>query len=149
LVGREGFLDGKDATVYGTAILLEPREARRRGAVPGEAPAEAAGQDGCKLMATTSAIAATTAAILHLLRSGYNPADFYNASLDFQVYVANDFLNPMDEGVSLLLYRIYHDGTNRTPAGRVTANGRRARTMLPLELRFLVTAWAKTASLQT
>ena len=57
-------------------------------------------------MATTSAISATTESIIRLLRSAYDPAAFNNAQLDFQVYVANDFLAPMDEGVSLLLYRI-------------------------------------------
>jgi hypothetical protein len=99
-------------------------------------------------MATTSAIAATCEAIVRLLRSSYNPADFNNAPLDFQVYVPEDFLNPMDEGVSLFLYRIYHDGTYRTPPGRIQPNGQRGRTKLPLELHFLLTSWAKKASLQ-
>jgi hypothetical protein len=99
-------------------------------------------------MATTSAVAATMEAIIRLLRASYNPAAFNDAPLDFQVYVADDFLKPMDEGVSLLLYRVYHDGTNRTPAGRIQPNGQRGRTKLPVELHFLLTAWAKTASLQ-
>ena len=99
-------------------------------------------------MATVSAVAATTEAVIRLLRSSFNPADFNNASLDFQVYVADDFLKPMDEGVSLLLYRIYHDGTNRSPAGRMQPNGQRGPTKLPVELHLLLTAWAKTASLQ-
>ena len=99
-------------------------------------------------MATPSAISATTESVIRLLRSSYNPADFNNASLDFQVYVANDFLNPMDEGVSLLLYRIYHDGTNRNPPGRLQPDGQRGRNKLPLELHFMLTAWAKQASLQ-
>jgi hypothetical protein len=99
-------------------------------------------------MATLSAIAATTEAIIRLLRSSYDPTQFNNAQLDFQVYVANDFLSPMDEGVSLLLYRIFQDGTNRTPPGRLQSNGQRGPTKLPLELHFLLTAWAKTASLQ-
>jgi len=54
----------------------------------------------------------------------------------------------MDEGISLLLYRIFQDGTNRTPPGRVQPNGKRGPTKLPLELHFLLTAWAKSASLQ-
>lgn len=99
-------------------------------------------------MATPSAIAATTEAVIRLLRSSFNPGDFNNAALDFQVYAADDFLKPMDEGVSLLLYRIYHDGTNRTPPGRLQPNGQRGPTKLPLELHFMLTAWAKTASLQ-
>lgn len=99
-------------------------------------------------MASTSAISATTESVIRLLRSSYNPAEFNNAPLDFQVYVASNFHNPMEEGVSLLLYRIYHDGTNRTPAGRLHQNGQRDHTKLPLELHFMLTAWAKQATLQ-
>jgi len=99
-------------------------------------------------MATLSAVAATSEAIIRLLRSSYDPTQFNNASLDFQVYVSSDFLTPMDEGVSLLLYRIFPDGTSRTPPGRLQKNGQRGPTKLPLELHFLLTAWAKTASLQ-
>ena len=99
-------------------------------------------------MASTSAISATTESVIRLLRSSYIPANFNNAALDFQVYVANDFLTPMDEGVSLLLYRIYHDGSPRTPLGRTQPNGQRDRTKLPLELHFMLTSWAKQASLQ-
>jgi len=99
-------------------------------------------------MATTSAISATTESVIRLLRNAYDPAQFNNAQLDFQVYVANDFLSPMDEGVSLLLYRIYHDGSPRTPPGRLQSDGQRERTKLPLELHFMLTAWAKQATLQ-
>jgi hypothetical protein len=99
-------------------------------------------------MASTSAISATTESVIRLLRSSYNPANFNNAALDFQVYVAYNFQAPMDEGVSLLLYRIYQDGSPRTPPGRMQPNGQRGRTKLPLELHFMLTAWAKQASLQ-
>jgi hypothetical protein len=99
-------------------------------------------------MATLSAIAATTEAIIRVLQSSYDPTQFNNASMQFQVYVSNDFLNPMDEGVSLLLYRVFPEGTYRTPPGRVQPNGQRGPSKLPLELHFLLTAWAKTASLQ-
>jgi len=99
-------------------------------------------------MASTSAISATTESVIRLLRSSYDPTEFNNASLDFQVYVSTDFMTPMDEGVSLLLYRIYHDGWPRNPPGRVQPNGQRGRTKLPLELHFMLTAWAKQATLQ-
>ena len=85
---------------------------------------------------------------MRLLRSSYDPADFNGATLDFQVYVAEDFNRPMEEGVSLFLYRVYQNGNNRTPAGRVLPDGRRQATKLPLDLHFLLTAWAKKASLQ-
>jgi|SRR5579862_2535654 len=97
-------------------------------------------------MALTSAISAVTETVISLLR---NSCTLPEASqLQFQVYVSNDFLSPMDEGISLLLYRIYPDGTNRRPPGRLLANGQRGRSKLPLELHFMLTAWAKTATLQ-
>jgi hypothetical protein len=99
-------------------------------------------------VATYDAIAGTCEAIVRLLRSRFNPQDFDGATLDFQVYVAGDFQTPMDEGVSLFLYRIYPNGTQRTPAGRILPDGSQQRTMLPLDLHFLLTAWAKKASLQ-
>ncbi|MBZ5569153.1 MAG: DUF4255 domain-containing protein [Acidobacteriia bacterium] len=99
-------------------------------------------------MATTQAIASTCEAVVRLLRSNYDPADFNGATLDFQVYVAEDFNRPMEEGVSLFLYRVYQNGNYRTPAGRLLPDGRRQATKLPLDLHFLLTAWAKKASLQ-
>lgn len=98
-------------------------------------------------MASQVAIASTCEAVVRLLRSNFNPAEFNNATLDFQVYVADNFLQPMDQGVSLLLYRVYHNGSHRTPAGRIVGS-QRQRTKLPLDLHFLLTAWAKTASRQ-
>ncbi|HZT75349.1 MAG TPA: DUF4255 domain-containing protein [Vicinamibacterales bacterium] len=98
-------------------------------------------------MATYPAIAATCEAIVRLLRANVQPGDFNNATLDFQVYVADNFLQPMDQGVSVLLYRIYHNSAHRTPPGRIVG-GQRQRTKLPVDLHFLLTAWAKTASRQ-
>lgn len=98
-------------------------------------------------MANYAAIAGTCEAVIRLLRSNYDPANFNGVSLDFQVYVTQDFHQPMDEGVSVFLYRIYQNGNYRTPAGRWTPEGRQA-TKLPIDLHFLLTAWAKKASLQ-
>jgi hypothetical protein len=98
-------------------------------------------------VATHVAIASTSEAIVRLLRSNFDPAEFNNTTLDFQVYVAENFLQPMDQGVSLLLYRIYPNGSHRTPPGRII-NGQRQRTKLPVDLHFLLTAWARTASRQ-
>ena len=99
-------------------------------------------------MASTRAIAGACEAIVRLLRSRFDPQYFGGATLDFQVYVAGDFVTPMDEGVSLFLYRIYHNGTRRIVSGRVLPDGTRERTKLPVDLHFLLTAWAKKASLQ-
>jgi hypothetical protein len=99
-------------------------------------------------MASTRGIAGACEAIVRLLRSRFDPQNFGGATLDFQVYVAEDFLRPMEEGVSLFLYRIYHNGTQRIVSGRVLPDGSRQRSKLPVDLHFLLTAWAKKASLQ-
>jgi len=98
-------------------------------------------------VASYSAVANTCEAVIRLLRASYVPALFNDAALDFQVYVADNFLQPMDQGVSLLLYRIYHNAHQRTAPGRVVS-GRRQRPMLSLDLHFLLTAWARSASRQ-
>src|SRR5712691_10454343 len=98
-------------------------------------------------MASHAGIAGTCEAIVRLLRSNFDPAEFNNAALDFQVYVADNFQQPMDQGVSLLLYRIYHNAHQRTAPGRLVS-GRRQRPMLSLDLHFLLTAWARSASRQ-
>jgi hypothetical protein len=99
-------------------------------------------------MASHVAIASTCEAIVRLLRAGYNPAEFNNAALEFQVYVADNFLQPMEQGVSLLLYRIYHNTSMGSTPGRLLSKGGRTRSQLPIDLHFLLTAWAKTASRQ-
>jgi hypothetical protein len=99
-------------------------------------------------MATYRAISAVSNSIVHLLQSQYVPTDFDGNLLEFRVYIAQDFLKPMDAGVSVLLYRIYPNQHHRTPPGRRLPGGRQQRHMLPVDLHFLLTAWAKDASLQ-
>lgn len=100
-------------------------------------------------MANHRGIAAVADAITNLLQSQYSAADFDGASLQFKVYVARDFAaSPMPAGVSVFLYRIYPNSSHRTPPGRLNPDGTRQRPMLPLDLHFLLTAWAKDASLQ-
>lgn len=100
-------------------------------------------------MANYRAISAVSDAIVNLLQSQYSPADFDGASLQFRVYVARDFTaSPMQAGVSVFLYRIYPNHSQRTPAGRLNPDGTRQRPMLPLDLHFLLTAWGRDASLQ-
>lgn len=101
-------------------------------------------------MAGYRAIATVCEAVKNLLASHYtnNPADFDGNQLEFQVYSAKDFTKPMTAGVSVFLYRIYTNSTHRNPSGRVGPTGRRYRTQLPLDLYFLLTAWAQDASVQ-
>lgn len=99
-------------------------------------------------MSSYVGIASTMEALVRLLRSSYDPGDFNGAILDFQVYVSADFDDPMEQGVSLFLYRVYHNGAVRAPQGRLLPDGRRQRARLPVDLHFLATAWAPRASLQ-
>jgi hypothetical protein len=69
-------------------------------------------------------------------------------ALEFKVYLASDFATPMDAGVSIFLYRIYVNHNHRSPSSRTDVTGRRYRPLLPLDLYFLLTAWAKDATLQ-
>lgn len=99
-------------------------------------------------MSGHAGIASTLEAVVRVLRAAYDPDDFNGAVLDFQVYVSDDFTHPMEQGVSLFLYRIYPNGAVRAPQGRLLPDGRRQRNKLPLDLHFLATAWARKASLQ-
>jgi len=99
-------------------------------------------------VSTHAGVASTLEAVVRLLRAAYDPADFNGAVLDFQVYVSDDFTHPMEQGVSLFLYRVYPNGAARAPQGRLLPDGRRQRTKLPVDLHFIATAWARRASLQ-
>jgi hypothetical protein len=98
-------------------------------------------------MASYRAVAAVCEAVRRFLQSNYRFEDFNN-ELEFDVYLARNFSAPMNAGVSLFLYRIFPNGTHRTPPGRLTPQGSRYRTQLPLDLHFLLTAWGQDASLQ-
>jgi hypothetical protein len=100
-------------------------------------------------LADYRAIAAVSEAVVELLHARF-VADprYFNNQLEFRVYLAKDFAQPMSAGVSIFLYRIYPNGTVRTPRGRPNAEGQRYRNQLPLDLHFLLTAWAQDPSLQ-
>jgi hypothetical protein len=99
-------------------------------------------------MATYRAIGATCEAVVGTLRQAWRPEMFYNASLQFAVYTTKDFATPMETGVSLFLYRVTLNGVQRTPPGRRGPLDQPRRTQLPLDLHFLLTPWAKQASLE-
>ena len=98
-------------------------------------------------MADFRAVATVCETVVELLRASYRPEDFNN-ELEFRVFTPRDFSSPIANGVSLFLYRIYPNGVNRTPAGRLGVDGRRLQTELPVELHFLLTVWGREASLQ-
>jgi hypothetical protein len=100
-------------------------------------------------VADYQAIMAVSKAVLELLRRNYEPKDFNFTELVFEVFQAKDFSKKtIDSGVSLFMYRIFPNGSHRTPSGRIDVTGRRHRTQLAVDLHFLLTAWGNDASLQ-
>src|SRR5437868_4491956 len=86
-------------------------------------------------LADYRAIAAVSEAVIELLQARYTAEpNFFNNQLEFRVYLAKDFAQPMAAGVSVFLYRIYPNGTVRTPRGRPGPAGQRYRNQLPLDL---------------
>ncbi len=98
-------------------------------------------------MAKHQAIAATSSALLGMLRDRY-PRDEFGTSLDFDLYQSRNFESPMREGFSVFLYRVSINSTVRNMAPRRAADGRRFRPSLPLDLHYLVTPWAEDGELQ-
>ena len=97
-------------------------------------------------MGTFQAIAATGQAMLGLLSDAVPRDQFPNAQ--FELYQMSNFQQPMDEGVSLFLYRIAANTSRRNLPPTVGPDGRRFRPPLPIDLFYIVTAWAPTAERQ-
>jgi Pvc16 N-terminal domain len=97
-------------------------------------------------MATYHAIAATGEAILGLLEAARPQPEFANAQ--FALYQSTNFQNPMEEGISLYLYRVATNTTRRNLPPSIGPDGRRYRPPLPLDLHYLLTPWARTAAKQ-
>jgi hypothetical protein len=94
-------------------------------------------------MATANAIAATGKAILGLIASGIPRDEF--ATAKFELYQARDFQSPMSEGISLYLYRITPAGEIRNYPPRIAPNGLKYKQLLPINLHYILSAWAKEA----
>lgn len=99
-------------------------------------------------MATYRAVGATCEAIVRLLQQSWRREIFDGTDLQFAVYRTGDFATPMDAGVSLYLYRVMVNTVQRTPPPKPGPGNRRRRPQLPLDLHFLLTPWAKDASLE-
>jgi len=92
-------------------------------------------------MATCAAISATSEAVLGLLRSAAAGSEFAGAA--FAHYSHQQFEDPMADGISLHLYRVTI-GSGRNQQPRLGLDGLRYRPSLPVDLHYLLTAWAAT-----
>jgi hypothetical protein len=93
-------------------------------------------------MANYRAIAATSTALVGLIRDHY-PRDEFGAGLEVFLYQTRDFDSPMLEGFSVYLYRVAVNGTVRNLTYRRSLDGRRFRPSLPLDLQYMITPWAQ------
>ncbi|TQN48553.1 uncharacterized protein DUF4255 [Humibacillus xanthopallidus] len=98
-------------------------------------------------MATHRAIESACQGVVELLRNNYDPAAF-NRDLEFRVLAASAFQRGLTAGVSLFVYRVMVGDTPRTPPGRHVDSGVRLQPQLPVDVHFILTAWAPDASLQ-
>jgi len=96
-------------------------------------------------LATYHAIAVISQAILGMLAEAAPRPEFTGAQ--FELYLARDFQNPMEEGVSLYLYRVGTSSRRNLPS-RLGPNGERYRPPLPIDLYYLLTTWARTSAKQ-
>lgn len=90
-------------------------------------------------MATYPALAATSEAILGLLKRAAVGTEFEGGA--FEHYQAASFASPMPDGVALYLYRVTVS-SNRNLPPRIGRDGRRYGPPLPLDLHYLVIPWA-------
>jgi uncharacterized protein DUF4255 len=94
-------------------------------------------------LGTFQAIAATGQAMLGLLSDACPRDQFPNAQ--FELYQMSNFQQPMEEGISLFLYRIAANTTRRNLPPSVAPDGRRFRPPIPLDLYYIASVWAPTA----
>jgi hypothetical protein len=93
-------------------------------------------------MANHRAIAAVSTALEGLIRDGY-PRDEFGSGLNVTLYQTRDFETPMQEGISVYLYRVAPNGTVRNRSVRRNAAGEAYRPSLPVDLHYLLTPWAQ------
>jgi hypothetical protein len=91
----------------------------------------------------TQAIAAVGQAMLGLLADAVPRDEFPNAQ--FELYQLSNFQSPMEEGVSLYLYRLAVNTSRRNLPPTVAEDGRKFKPPLPIDLYYVLSAWAQTA----
>lgn len=98
-------------------------------------------------MAKSDAIAATSEALLGLIRDRYPRSDF-GTGLETAIYQPRDFDQPMTDGFSIFLFRVSVNGSVRNLSFRRAPDGQRFRPSLPLDLQYMITPWAKDGAVQ-
>jgi hypothetical protein len=100
-------------------------------------------------MATYGGIAATSNAIIGMLETAA-VAEPEFATAGFSLFTSADLQKPPGERLacSLYLYHVAVNGERRNQPARLDAFGIRHKPRIPLDLHYLLTAWAKDATIQ-
>jgi hypothetical protein len=88
-------------------------------------------------------VAAVGEALLALLAAARPTPEF--ASAQFELYQGRNFATPMEEGICFYLHRITPGSNVRNLPPRVTADGRRFRPSVPVDLHYLLIPFARDA----
>jgi hypothetical protein len=94
-------------------------------------------------MAAPYAIAAVGKALLAVLSASRPVPEF--AGADFDLYQARHLSAPMEEGIALYLHRVTPGSSVRNLPPRIGPDGRRYRPSVPIDLHYLLIAWARDA----
>jgi hypothetical protein len=95
-------------------------------------------------VATYQAIGSVAEAVARLLEQTWQPALLNGIDLQFSVYQGKDFSSPMDAGISVFVYQVAVNKTQRTLPPTQPLH----RRPLPLDILLLLTAWAQDASVE-
>jgi hypothetical protein len=99
-------------------------------------------------MAHYYAIAAVSAAIRGLLADARVQPEFSSAQIELLQMADFQKAKPIEEGISICLYRVAVSATQRSLSAGLDLRGRRRLPALPVDLHYLLTAWGKTAAKQ-
>jgi hypothetical protein len=96
-------------------------------------------------LASYYAIAAISQTILGVLADTCPKPEFAGAR--FELFQISDFQKekPLEEGISLFLYRVALSSVQRNRQPHIKADNKRYRPPLPIDLYYLVSAWGRTA----
>lgn len=97
-------------------------------------------------MATTEAIALFVESAMTLLRASLPPLVNPTRIVATRPSQFVDFNDPPTPAVTIFLYRVTVEDSQRNRASRILPGGRTSRPLLPLNLHFLVTPWARQIS---
>lgn len=97
-------------------------------------------------MASRQAIGSVGQAILGVLADACPKPEFAGAR--FELFQPINFQNPIEEGISLFLYRVTVNTTRRSIPPRTESTGTRFKGPLPIDLNYMLTPWARTADRQ-